>query len=829
MSLLDKQLEIESFWFSQTKERLEDAFKGIYTVPILSGIKVSLVDTREEFIQFIDSKLKIKGNTKPLYAEECKELMRRGLTIENISDIIIVSTMSQILPNLYVDVNNCSVNRISSMVAKDLGLEFNLSLYTLSLDDKFLARNFDRNIDNVSYRFKGKWFNKFLEDKDYNYLHLDFKALVSLALTMLIFLSKKDIIKIDLQREGAKTQNIIGRSEFLDKFLQRAENFNLMLAYKPKPLIIPPKEYTNDTVGGFYGEMSRLNSFMRMSDLFRKSTSGKNYLRLLRNIDRSKINNVLNTLGKTSYCVNKTILNTVNSLIEKGIKLPCIFELTLEELPTVNNWEALEKKEKSNLLRQRALIHQENTRRSSHYIRFSKTKYEATIYKDYDDIYFPFNIDYRGRIYALSSFLSPQGTDFSKSLLLFSKPKPLTKVDNIKYFYIHGANLAGVDKVSIEDRIKFIKDRQSLWLSIANEPTKFTEWSEMDEPWQFLAWCFEYKKFIDYLSKNNNNPIGFQTGIIIAFDGSCSGLQHFSALLRDTEGAKVTNLIPNEKPKDIYQEVANEVIKALEYDVCNNKPEADLALQWLGFGITRSVTKRPVMTLAYGATKFGFQEQILEDTLIPAIQKGCTLFPDKVKSARYLADKIWIALSSKINSAISGMEYLKEISKVLNKDNQLVVWRTPLGLPICQGYLKVAENSIIKVRVQGIRLETAYINYNNLKLDKNKNKNGISPNFIHSLDASHLMLTVQNCKDKDVVSFSTIHDSFGTELEDCDILFTTVRQSFVQLYTEYEPLELLKESIKLIVDDEDEIDNIAEPVKGQLDLNNVLESSYCFL
>lgn len=102
------------------------------------------------------------------------------------------------------------------------------------------------------------------------------------------------------------------------------------------------------------------------------------------------------------------------------------------------------------------------------------------------------------------------------------------------------------------------------------------------------------------------------------------------------------------------------------------------------------------------------------------------------------------------------MEYLKEISKVLNKDNQLVVWRTPLGLPICQGYLKVAENSIIKVRVQGIRLETAYINYNNLKLDKNKNKNGISPNFIHSLDASHLMLTVQNCKDKGVVSFSTI-------------------------------------------------------------------------
>ena len=60
MSLLDKQLELESFWFSQTKERLEDAFKGIYTVPILSGIKVSLVETREEFIQFIDSKLKIK-------------------------------------------------------------------------------------------------------------------------------------------------------------------------------------------------------------------------------------------------------------------------------------------------------------------------------------------------------------------------------------------------------------------------------------------------------------------------------------------------------------------------------------------------------------------------------------------------------------------------------------------------------------------------------------------------------------------------------------------------------------------------------------------------
>ena len=39
-------------------------------------------------------------------------------------------------------------------------------------------------------------------------------------------------------------------------------------------------------------------------------------------------------------------------------------------------------------------------------------------------------------------------------------------------------------------------------------------------------------------------------------DGSCNGLQHYAALGRDHLGAAAVNLVPAEKPQDVYSEIA---------------------------------------------------------------------------------------------------------------------------------------------------------------------------------------------------------------------------------------------------------------------------------
>lgn len=95
------------------------------------------------------------------------------------------------------------------------------------------------------------------------------------------------------------------------------------------------------------------------------------------------------------------------------------------------------------------------------------------------------------------------------------------------------------------------------------------------------------------------------------------------------------NLVPSDKPNDIYAIVAAKVNDVLKEDarIGTTDEEAEdkegngylkygtrtLAQQWLAFGVTRKVTKRSVMTLAYGSKEYGFRDQILVDTIQPDI------------------------------------------------------------------------------------------------------------------------------------------------------------------------------------------------------------------
>jgi DNA-directed RNA polymerase len=44
---------------------------------------------------------------------------------------------------------------------------------------------------------------------------------------------------------------------------------------------------------------------------------------------------------------------------------------------------------------------------------------------------------------------------------------------------------------------------------------------------------------------------------------------------------------------------------------------------------------------------------------------------------------------------------------------------------------------------------------------KDKAAAGIAPNFVHSHDAAHLLLTVAACCKEGITDIATVHDSFG--------------------------------------------------------------------
>ena len=77
----------------------------------------------------------------------------------------------------------------------------------------------------------------------------------------------------------------------------------------------------------------------------------------------------------------------------------------------------------------------------------------ANLFRDVD-FYLPTFADFRGRVYTLSNYLSYQGSDISRGLLLFSQDsnKKLNKY-GLEYLLVYFANLSGLSKESSNFRI----------------------------------------------------------------------------------------------------------------------------------------------------------------------------------------------------------------------------------------------------------------------------------------------------------------------------------------------------------------------------------------
>ena len=145
-----------------------------------------------------------------------------------------------------------------------------------------------------------------------------------------------------------------------------------------------------------------------------------------------------------------------------------------------------------------------------------------------------------------------------------------------------------------------------------------------------------------------------------------------------------------------------------------------------------------------------------------------------------------------------------------------------MGLPVQQSYLK-SECRVVRMRCAG-RFLRLYDVKQTGDVDKSAQASGIAPNFIHSMDASHLQLTVCNAVDAGIHHFAMIHDSYGSPVSQAKIMYKVVRESFVQMYTEHDVLEQFRADMQMFTD------KILPPPpsRGTLDIYDVLNSKYIF-
>ncbi|UJD21500.1 RNA polymerase [Salmonella phage vB_SAg-RPN15] len=656
---------------------------------------------------------------------------------------------------------------------------------------------------------------------------------------------------VELQRHnagnaGSDHEALQLAQEYVDVLAKRA---GALAGISPmfQPCVVPPKPWVAITGGGYWANGRRPLALVR--------THSKKGLMRYEDVYMPEVYKAVNTAQNTAWKINKKVLAVVNEIVNwKNCPVADIPSLERQELPPKpddidTNEAALKEWKKA-----AAGIYRLDKARVSRRISLEFMLEQANKFASKKAIWFPYNMDWRGRVYAVPMF-NPQGNDMTKGLLTLAKGKPIGE-EGFYWLKIHGANCAGVDKVPFPERIAFIEKHVDDILACAKDPINNTWWAEQDSPFCFLAFCFEYAGVA-------HHGLSYNCSLPLAFDGSCSGIQHFSAMLRDEVGGRAVNLLPSETVQDIYGIVAQKVNEILKQDAINGTPNemitvtdkdtgeiseklklgtSTLAQQWLAYGVTRSVTKRSVMTLAYGSKEFGFRQQVLDDTIQPAIDSGKGLmFTQPNQAAGYMAKLIWDAVSVTVVAAVEAMNWLKSAAKLLAaevKDKKTkeilrhrcaVHWTTPDGFPVWQEYRKPLQKRLDMIFLGQFRLQPTINTLKDSGIDAHKQESGIAPNFVHSQDGSHLRMTVVYAHEKyGIESFALIHDSFGTIPADAGKLFKAVRETMV---ITYENNDVLADFYDQFADQlhETQLDKMPPlPKKGNLNLQDILKSDFAF-
>ncbi|XP_005170579.2 DNA-directed RNA polymerase, mitochondrial [Danio rerio] len=551
----------------------------------------------------------------------------------------------------------------------------------------------------------------------------------------------------------------------LTRILREATETKLTFDSYVMPMLCPPVPWTSPKSGAY---------LLTPAKLMRASDGAMQHQLLLEKTQEEDLHAVLDSLNQVGSCpwkINKPLLDIIISIFNDKGSDKLSIPPPLSEAPEIPRFNP---HDPSYTQVEKAFMKREGIKAKKvvaemHSLRMDAL-YKLSIANHVRDkiFWFPHNMDFRGRTYPLPPYFNHLGSDVTRALLLFAEGRPLGP-KGLDWLKIHLVNLTGLKKQSsLDGRLEYAESIMEDILDSADHPLDGRKWwMNADEPWQALACCMEianasrspdHHKFISYFPVHQ--------------DGSCNGLQHYAALGRDVIGATSVNLMPCALPQDVYSGVAKQVE---EFRVRDAERGLKIAQVLQGF-ISRKVVKQTVMTVVYGVTRYGGRLQI-EKRL-----KEIDDFPkDYVWDAsHYLVVQVFNSLKEMFTGTREIQEWLTESARLIAKSGRTVEWVTPLGLPIIQPYHRI-RNQILKGNIQNLNIHISHDA--NEKPDSMKQKNAFPPNFIHSLDSTHMMLTSLHCH-RAGLTFVSVHDCYWTHAVTVDIMNRVCREQFVALHSQ---------------------------------------------
>lgn len=584
-----------------------------------------------------------------------------------------------------------------------------------------------------------------------------------------------------------------------------------------QPMLVPPRPWTSYNRGGY----------LRPRGLVMRTRGSRRQVEALKHADLSEVLAGLNALGATPWRINRPVLDVVERLWAAGgdvAGLVARADLTMPTLSELEDSSSSSSRCRENgdgdgddedavddaLVLRRAIRATRKTNRERHSLRCD-LQYKLDTARDFAHVerfYLPHNLDFRGRAYPVPAMLHHMGSDVCRGLLTFAAPgRPLGE-RGLFWIKVHVANLCGADKLSFDERVAFCESMMPRILQAAREPTaehNLAWWAQQEEPFQLLAACFELAA-----CGGGTDPTYVST-LPVHQDGSCNGLQHYAALGRDAVGGEQVNLLRAAVPRDVYSGVAELVRER----IATAAREGNATARLLDGRITRKIVKQTVMTSVYGVTLVGAREQVRNRLReVPG-------FPQQRlwEASYYVARQTLSSLGDIFRGATDTMDWLAECAQLVSQNDSAVHWVTPLGLPVVQPYRK-REARLVKTVVQKVLLEEQN---DHLPVSKPRQKSAFPPNYIHSLDSSHMLMTAVECRRRGL-NFAAVHDSFWSNAAAVDEMNRVLRQRFVKLHSR----DLLFELLEYFRLHFPQVQFPAVPERGALDLARVLDSPYFF-
>jgi DNA-directed RNA polymerase len=500
----------------------------------------------------------------------------------------------------------------------------------------------------------------------------------------------------------------------------------------------------------------------------------------------------LASLGATPMRVNPEMAVVVAQLYKEGgaiAGLPHRFDVEPEPCPEEAEAKKLWKKEA-------AKIHSFNKKELGHRRLYEYLDGMTKAVRHWPKLYFPHKCDWRQRAYPIPMYLNHHGNDIPRGLLEFAEGVPCDS-EGMKNVAIQAANFwkhGGLDKLPFDERIQWTYDNLAMILKSAEKPLDERWWLGAKKPFQFLAACMALR--------NPERAAHLMYGV----DGTFNGLQNYSAISCDEVGARLSNLYDGERPNRPYNDIAVKVRGLL---AASDHPLA----QRLREIVDDDVVKQPAMTTVYGVTAIGAREQVYDQIKESGFQKDETF-----KASVLLANTTMEAIGTLFERARAYMEHLKKTAKTIAEDGHLVDWVTPLGFPVVQPY-KRDRMATITTKMGRLRIRLDAV-----PPHPKKQSTACAPNFIHSVDSTHLFMTAHRCGQAGI-AFAGVHDCYKTHAQHGNQLGPIARETFVTLHRDMRPLDMAVRYWRgkyphLRIDD--------PPERGTFNVEEVLKSTYFF-